>query len=120
MVREVVEAGADIDYAMTTHRIARRPTITSLEYAIHIKKYDVVAYLIECRAKVPSESIWPSRGKILKVLQKAVEERKKKSKKASNDVQRSFIPRPSASLYSYFAQGDVLISANQLTIKQFC
>jgi hypothetical protein len=52
----VVEAGADIDYAMTTHRIARRPTITSLEYAIHIKKYDVVAY------------------------QKAVEERKKKSK----------------------------------------
>jgi hypothetical protein len=80
MVREVVEAGADIDYAMTTHRIARRPTITSLEYAIHIKKYDVVAYLIECRAKVPSESIWPSRGKILKVLQKAVEERKKKSK----------------------------------------
>ncbi|CAN9281778.1 unnamed protein product [Alternaria sp. RS040] len=80
MVREVVEAGADIDYAMTTHRIPRRPTITPLEYAIHIKKYDVVAYLVECGAKVPSESIWPSRGKILKVLQKAVEERKKKSK----------------------------------------
>ncbi|CAN9393881.1 unnamed protein product [Alternaria alternata] len=80
MVREVVEAGADIDYAMTTHRIARRPTITPLEYAIHIKKYDVVAYLVECGAKIPSESIWPSRGEILKVLQKAVEERKKKSK----------------------------------------
>ncbi|CAN9330107.1 unnamed protein product [Alternaria alternata] len=80
MVREVVEAGADIDYAMTTHRIARRPTITPLEYAIHIKKYDVVAYLVECGAKLPSESIWPSRGEILKVLQKAVEERKKKSK----------------------------------------
>lgn len=43
-----------------------------------------------------------------------------KTWKTSNDVQRSFIPRPSASLYSYFAQGDVLVSASQLTVKQFC
>jgi hypothetical protein len=57
---------------------------------------------------------------ILQFNDDASESHAEKTWKASNDVQHSFIPRLSASLNSYFAQGDVLVSANQLTIKQFC
>ncbi|KAG9191214.1 hypothetical protein G6011_09302 [Alternaria panax] len=79
IVREVVTAGADINYAMSTHRIAKRPTITPLEYAIYVRNHDVVTYLVQCGAKIPPKSIWPSRGEMQKTLQKGVEERRNKA-----------------------------------------
>ncbi|KAL1797873.1 hypothetical protein ACET3X_004479 [Alternaria dauci] len=75
MVREVVAAGADINYVLTHHRSVKIDTFTPLEYAVHLRKLDVVAYLVECGANIPHQCFWPSRGEIRKVLQKAVEER---------------------------------------------
>jgi hypothetical protein len=74
VIRTVIEAGADINMAMGTHRLKAkaRTTVTPIEYAIHLKKYDAVAYLIECGASVPPVGTWPPSRKMQKVLQNAV------------------------------------------------
>ncbi|CAG5181154.1 uncharacterized protein ALTATR162_LOCUS9620 [Alternaria atra] len=74
VIRTVIEAGADINMAMGTHRLKSkaRTTVTPIEYAIHLKKYDAVAYLIECGASVPPVDTWPPSRKMQKVLQNAV------------------------------------------------
>ncbi|KAI4950631.1 hypothetical protein J4E91_004516 [Alternaria rosae] len=72
VIHAVAEAGADIDFVMDRHRLKNRGAITPLEYAIHFKKYDAVVCLIECGAKVPPISTWPTSKKMRDVIQNAV------------------------------------------------
>jgi len=75
-IRAVAEAGADIGFVMDRHRLRNRGAITPLEYAIHFKKYDAVVCLIECGAKVPPISAWPTSKKMRNVMQNAVTKQK--------------------------------------------
>lgn len=80
VIRAVIEAGADIDLVITAHRLKYIGAITPMEYAIYLKKYEAVAHLIECGAKAPAISTWPTSKKIRKVLQNAVTKRKTTTK----------------------------------------
>jgi hypothetical protein len=80
MVRLVVEAGADINKGMIRNRFHHSSAITPLDYAIHLKRYNAITYLIECGATVPPKSTWPSKGKTREALQNGVNNRDKKSK----------------------------------------
>jgi len=76
IIRAVIKTGANIDLVMDSHCLKHRGAITPLEYAIHLKKYDAVVCLIECGAKVPPISTWPTSKKMRNVMQNAVTKQK--------------------------------------------
>jgi len=80
VIRAVVKAGADIDLVITTHRLKHVGAITPVEYAVYLKKYEAVTYMIECGAKAPAIATWPTSRKMRNVLQNAVAKRKTTTK----------------------------------------
>ncbi|KAI4629356.1 uncharacterized protein J4E87_003620 [Alternaria ethzedia] len=80
VIRAVVEAGADINLVITTHRLKHCDAITPLEYAIYLNHFDAVYYLIKCGASVPATYTWHLSKKMQAVLQNAAVSQKQSTK----------------------------------------
>ncbi|KAI4936969.1 uncharacterized protein J4E92_001694 [Alternaria infectoria] len=80
VIRAVVEAGADINLVITTHRLKHCDAITPLEYAIYLNHFDAVCYLIKCGASVPATYTWHLSKKMQAVLQNAAVSQKQSTK----------------------------------------
>ncbi|KAI4628886.1 hypothetical protein J4E81_004254 [Alternaria sp. BMP 2799] len=80
VIRAVVEAGADIDLVITTHRLKHCDAITPLEYAIYLNNFDAVCYLIKCGASVPATYTWHLSKKMQVIIRNAQASQEKTTK----------------------------------------